>query len=84
MAIDPIAGTELATRYAAAKVYSTEAVARLWPEAQRRLLEDGRLAQVDDLAADARDDGYAFGAKRAAKRPAPMQKASRQADPARP
>lgn len=36
------------------KVYPYEAIKRLWPEARKRLLEDGQDAVLNDLAAEAR------------------------------
>jgi hypothetical protein len=35
-------------------------VAKLWPEAQKRLLADGTQAEIHDLALDAKADGWAF------------------------
>lgn len=56
----PQAAAELATRYAANKILPTDTVAKLWPEAQRRLLADGTQAEIRDLALDAKVDGWAF------------------------
>lgn len=67
-ALDPRVADEIATRYATKKIAPTDAVARAWPEAQRRLLQDGSQADLSDLALDAKADGYAFGADRV-KRP---------------
>lgn len=57
----PVAAAELATRYATNRILPTETVAKLWPEAQRRLLADGTQAEIRDLALDAKADGWAFG-----------------------
>ncbi|AWV18824.1 hypothetical protein A3862_27480 [Methylobacterium sp. XJLW] len=56
----PVAAAELATRYATNKILPTDTVAKLWPEAQRRLLADGTQAEIRDLALDAKVDGWAF------------------------
>ncbi|WP_375408501.1 LPD38 domain-containing protein [uncultured Methylobacterium sp.] len=61
-----IAG-ELATRYATAKVLPTEAVARLWLQAQKALVKDGSDADIHDLAIDATMDGYELGGDRVRK-----------------
>lgn len=64
----PDAAAELATRYATNKILPTDTVAKLWPEAQRRLLADGTQAEIHDLALDAKSDGWAFGGE-AVRRP---------------
>ena len=56
----PEAGAELATRYATNKILTTEAVAKAWPEAQKRLLADGTDAEIRDLSIDAKAEGWAF------------------------
>jgi hypothetical protein len=74
-AISPEAADEIAARYAVAKIAPTETVARLWPEAQQRLLAEGSEAELRDLSYDAKADGYAFEAdrvKRAPKRRLPI------------
>jgi hypothetical protein len=67
MAISPAAGVELATRYATAKIYKTDVVAKAWPQAKQALIHDGSLADVGDLATNAKLDGYAFDGDRATK-----------------
>jgi hypothetical protein len=56
----PQIADELAARYATAKIYKTEEIAKAWPEAQRRLLRDGSAASLRDLAVDVRVEGPAF------------------------
>jgi hypothetical protein len=51
---------EIATRYATAKIAPMATVERIWPEMSKRLLADGNKADLRDLAADARSDGFAF------------------------
>lgn len=63
-AIDARVADEIAARYAMQKIAPTAAIARAWPEAQRRLLQDGSQADLRDLAMDAKADGYEFGADR--------------------
>ncbi|WP_448150022.1 LPD38 domain-containing protein [Labrys miyagiensis] len=67
MAISPAAGTELATRYATAKIYKSDVVAKAWPEVERNLLADGSLADISSYAIDAKSDGYAFDGDRVTK-----------------
>lgn len=68
----PEAGAELATRYATNKILTTGAVARAWPEAQRRLLADGTQADIRDLSIDAKAEGWAFDGE-AVRRPRPRR-----------
>lgn len=67
MNISSAAGTELATRYATAKIYKSDVVAKAWPGVKRSVLQDGSLAQIGDVAADAKLEGYAFDGDRATK-----------------
>jgi hypothetical protein len=66
-AVTPKVASEIASRYASAKILPTEAVAKAWPEAQRRLLSEGSNADISDLSFDAEIDGYAFDAERESK-----------------
>ena len=66
---DAKAGAEVATRYATAKIPPIAAVAKVWPEIEKRLLSDGGKADLSDLVGDVTADGYEFGGERV-KRPA--------------
>jgi hypothetical protein len=59
----------IATRYATAKIAPTETTARLWPEAQKRLLAEGGEADLRELAFDAKADGFAFEGDRVKRAP---------------
>lgn len=70
---------EIATRYATAKIAPVTTIERVWPEMSRRLLADGNKADLQDLAIDAKADGYAFRGektKKPTKRRVPMEAAS--------
>lgn len=70
---------EIATRYATAKIAPMSTVERVWPEMSKRLLADGNKADLRDLAADARSDGFAFRGekvKKPTKRRVPMEAAA--------
>jgi hypothetical protein len=62
--IAPIAANEIATRYATAKIYTTHAVAELYPRLERMLIRDGSEADVGSLAFDAKGAGYEFDGER--------------------
>lgn len=66
-AISPQVADEIVTRYATAKIYRTEDVARAYPTLKSALLRDGSEADLDDLAADAQSEGYEFGSERVKK-----------------
>jgi hypothetical protein len=59
-AISPQVADEIATRYAAKKIYTTQAVALAYPQMERALLRDGSEADLAGLAADAKAEGYEF------------------------
>lgn len=63
----PAAADEIATRYATGKIYTTKAVADVWPQIERRLLTDAGQATLSDLTADVVAEGYEFGAERVKK-----------------
>jgi hypothetical protein len=70
---------EIATRYATAKISPSSTIERIWPEMSRRLLADGNKAELQDLAIDAKSDGYAFRGektKKPNKRRIPMEAAA--------
>lgn len=59
-AIDAGVADEIATRYATAKIYTTDAVAKAYPEMKRLLLRDGSDADLKSLSFDAKSEGYQF------------------------
>jgi hypothetical protein len=59
-AISPVIADEIATRYATAKVYSTDAVRKAWPQLRDRLVRNGTEADVKELSYDAKAAGYQF------------------------
>lgn len=60
----PEVANEIATRYATAKIYTTQSVAKAYPALQRELLRNGSDADLSDLAFSAQEEGFAFGAER--------------------
>lgn len=68
MAIDPRVGEEIATRYATAKIYKTDAIAQAYPKLQSELIQNGSDADLKSLSYDAKGDGYEFDGE-AAKKP---------------
>jgi hypothetical protein len=68
-AISPQVADEITTRYATAKIYRTDAVAKAYPEMKSALIRDGSEADLVDLAADAGAEGFEFGGDRV-RRPA--------------
>lgn len=68
-ALVPTVADEIATRYATAKIMPTATAARMWAEAQKRLLADGGDAELRDLAFDAKADGFAFEGERVRRAP---------------
>lgn len=62
-------GTEIATRYATAKIYTTDAVAKAWPKLRDEVVKNGSEADVRGLAFDAKGDGWEFGGDKAKKPP---------------
>lgn len=58
---------EIETRYATAKIYTTDAAAAAYPKLRQHLARDGSQADVASLAFDARADGFEFGGERAKK-----------------
>lgn len=66
--LSPTVADEIATRYATAKVYKTEEVAKAFPALQRELLRAGSQADLSTIAYDAQSSGYEFDGERA-KRP---------------
>lgn len=68
-AVAPTVAEEVTTRYATAKIAPAASIARLWPEAQKRLLTDGGEAELRDLAFDAKADGFAFEGDRVRRAP---------------
>ena len=67
-AISPEVGEEVARRYATGKVLPAASVAEVWPQARKRLLQDGSEADISDLTADANAAGYEFGGERTKRR----------------
>jgi hypothetical protein len=65
----PQIATEIATRYATAKIYTTQAVQKAWPQLRNEVVQSGSQADVAGLMLDAKADGYEFGGDRV-KRPA--------------
>jgi hypothetical protein len=63
-AIVPQVADEIATRYATAQIAPTDTVARLWPEAQKRLAAESGQADLRELAFGAKADGFAFEGER--------------------
>lgn len=66
-ALSPDVARELATRYATAKIYSTEAVREAWPTLKSELLRFGSGADIAFLKGDARAAGYEFSGDRTRK-----------------
>lgn len=67
-AISPAVAEEIKTRYATAKIFSTEAIRRSWPQLRDELVRNGTQADIKGLSFDAKAEGYQFGGVRA-KRP---------------
>ncbi len=67
-AISPAVADEIATRYATAKIFSTESIRRSWPQLRDQLVRNGTEADIRGLSFDAKAEGYQFGGNRA-KRP---------------
>ena len=67
-AISPEVAAEVSRRYATGKVLPAASVAEVWPEARKRLLQDGSEADLSDLTSDANAAGYEFGGERTSKR----------------
>jgi hypothetical protein len=63
-AINPAVAAELRSRYATARVHTFAAVQRNWAEVQKRVLSDGSEAELSDLKADVKTDGYELGETR--------------------
>jgi hypothetical protein len=66
--LSPEVADDIATRYATAKIYPTKAVALAYPKMQSMLMRSGSEADLSDLASEAGENGYEFGAERV-KRP---------------
>lgn len=65
--LSPAVAEEIATRYATAKIYTTQAVVAAYPHLMDRLLRDGSDADIGDLAFDAKGDGPEFSGERVKK-----------------
>lgn len=65
--LSPVVADEIASRYATAKIYTTDAVAAAYPRLQQALVRDGSEADVGTLAFDAKADGFEFGGERVKK-----------------
>lgn len=65
--ISPAVADEIATRYAANKVYRIDSVAKFWPRAERELVRFGSRADLSEVAYDVRSEGYAFEGDKARK-----------------
>lgn len=65
--ISPTTANEIATRYATAKIYSTNAVRQAWPRLRDELVRYGSQADIRSLAGDAKSEGYEFGGDRVRK-----------------
>lgn len=65
--ISPQVANEIATRYAAAKIYSTAAVQAAYPKLSTDVLRQGSQADLRDLAYDAKAAGYEFQGERVKK-----------------
>ncbi len=68
VALSPEIGTEIASRYATSRIYTTVAVQKAWPQFRDELVRNGSEADIHGLAIDAKGEGYEFGGERA-KRP---------------
>jgi hypothetical protein len=66
-AASPEVANEIATRYATAKIYTTDAVRQAWPILRDEVKRHGSDADVRDLAYDAKAEGYEFGGERVKK-----------------
>ena len=62
-------GAEIATRYATAKIYTTNAVVKAWPKLRDEVIKAGSEADVRGLAFDAKGDGWEFGGDKTKKPP---------------
>lgn len=60
-AISPKIAAEVATRYAQAKVYRLDLIAKAWPEAEKLLIREGGNADLSDIRGDVVEGGYQFG-----------------------
>lgn len=60
----PEIANEIATRYAVAKIYKTEAVQNAWPKLRDEIVQNGSKADVRGLTYDAKAQGFAFDGTR--------------------
>jgi hypothetical protein len=65
--LSPVAADEIANRYATNRIYTTNAVAKAYPQMERALLRDGSQADLLGLALDAKAEGYEFSGERVRK-----------------
>jgi hypothetical protein len=72
-AVSPAVADEIATRYATAKIFSTDSIRKAWPQLRDRLARNGSEANIREFASDAKGDGYQFNGERT-KRPAPIRR----------
>jgi len=68
-AINPDLSRALADRFATAKVLPMDAVQRLWPEFEARLLKDGSELLTADLAASAKAAGFEMDGRAMKRKP---------------
>jgi hypothetical protein len=68
-AINPDLSRALADRFATAKVLPMDAVQKLWPEFEARLLKDGSDLLTADLSASARAAGFEMDGKAMKRKP---------------
>lgn len=65
--VSPMVADEVATRYATGRVYTTRAIAQSYDRLRDEVIRNGSQADVGDMAADARSEGYEFGGERVRK-----------------
>jgi Large polyvalent protein associated domain 38 len=67
--LSPDMAKALADRFATAKVLPLDIVEKLWPETQRRLLQDGSKMRQEDLIARAKAAGFEMDGKAIKRKP---------------
>lgn len=65
--VSPQVADEVATRYATGRVYTTKSVAASYDKLRDELVRNGSQADLADMTADAKGDGYEFGGDRVRK-----------------
>lgn len=68
----PNVADEIGKRYAAAKIYTTDAVREAWPQLRDEIVANGTDARLSGITARARSQGYEFGSMRT-KKPASVR-----------